>query len=95
MTVYGYANGTIATIHKILYPSFEMAIENDIIFKNPSAGCLKDYPRDLDSKYALTTQQEQEFLARFELDRTANWYKPAYEVMLYAVLRIGELIGLR
>lgn len=91
----GYANGTIAIFQKFLCPTFDWAIDNDLIIKNPTYGCLKDFPRVQEIKYALTTVQEQEFLQRLDFDKTGSFYKPALEVMLYTGLRISELVGLR
>lgn len=91
----GYANGTIGIFQKFLGPTFDWAIDNDLIIKNPTCGCLKDFPTAQEVKYALTTEQEQEFLQRLDLDKTGSFYKPAFEVMLYAGLRVSELIGLR
>ena len=91
----GYANGTIGIFQKFLSPTFEWAIDNDLIIKNPTCGCLKDFPTAQEVKYALTTEQEQEFLQRLDLDKTGSFYKPAFEVMLYAGLRVSELVGLR
>lgn len=42
----GYSYSTIKLIHTLLYPALEMAVDDDIIRKNPAKGVLSgDYGR--------------------------------------------------
>lgn len=39
----GYAYSTIKYIHNLLYPALEMAVDDDIIRKNPAKSSISDY----------------------------------------------------
>lgn len=42
LTKEGYSHSMVKLIHNLLYPSFEMAVEDDIIRKNPAKDALGD-----------------------------------------------------
>ena len=89
-----YSNGTIAILQKIIHPALELAVDDDVIRKNPSNGCLKNYPTEQEVKYALTFDEENELLERLSLCGRSAMYKPLICVLLYTGMRIGEAIGL-
>ncbi len=76
----GYSNGTIAILQKILHPAFELALDDDVIGKNPSKGCLKDYSDFTEKKQALTLDEEKEFLSRVKESPRMNWLYPMYAI---------------
>jgi len=86
-----YANGTIAILQKILHPAFQLAVDDNILRNNPTQGCLKDYPVEKETKYALTQAEEQEFVKRLK----DTPYAPLLLMMIYMGLRISELLGIR
>lgn len=88
------SNGTIRILHKIIHPAFELAVDDDIILKNPAKGCMKEYPVQSEVKYSLTFEEENEFLERISIHPRIKRYYPLYAVMLYTGLRISETIGL-
>ena len=90
----GYKNGTIQILHKIIHPALDLAVDDCLIHKNPADGCLKEYPEDSEEKYALSLQEEKEFLDRLEIRSDLKQYYPFYAIMLRTGLRIGEMIGL-
>lgn len=90
----GYKNGTIHILHKMIHPALELAVDDDIIYKNPSNGCMREYPVEEEVKYALTFEQEREFLERIRLMPRIARYYPFYGIMLYTGLRISEICGL-
>lgn len=59
--------GTVKIIHKIIHPAFQLACDDNIISKNPSDDCMKDYSGNVEKKYALTRKEEQEFFDRIML----------------------------
>lgn len=90
----GFSNGTVAILHRLIHPALELAFEDGMIMKNPSDGCMKDYGRKKEVKYALTHEEEKEFLDRvLEKPRTNKLY-PLFGVLLYSGLRISECVGL-
>ena len=59
----GYAHATIKYIDNIISPALEMAVDDDIIRKNPAKGALKDQGKAAEKKEALTRIQQEKFLA--------------------------------
>lgn len=90
----GMANGTIAIIQKIFHPAFELAVDDDVIRKNPTKGCMKDYAESQEKKTALTVEQEQEFLERVKVRSSMNWLYPFYAILLITGMRLSEALGL-
>lgn len=94
LTAEGYSHSTIKLLHTLLYPSFEMAIEDDIIRKNPAKNALGDNGKAPKIKEALTLSQQKRLLAFVEQNRIYNVYLPMLHIMIGTGLRCGELIGL-
>lgn len=90
----GYAHNTIKLIHTLLYPSFEMAVDDDIIRKNPAKDTLKDYGKPAEERVALTVAQQEKLLAFARQSRIYRKRLPMLQVMLGLSCRCGELIGL-
>ncbi|MDE6627603.1 MAG: tyrosine-type recombinase/integrase [Lachnospiraceae bacterium] len=90
----GYSAGTIKIIQKIIRPALQLACDDNIILKNPADGCTKDYPTKLEKKYALTFDEEKEFLERIQNRPRMKRYYPMFAIMLKTGLRISEVIGL-
>lgn len=85
----------ISNINCVLKPAFQMAVDEDIIRKNPFgfslAGVIEN---DTQKRIALTSEQQQNFL---EFVRTDNCYKKHYDefvVLCYTGLRVSELCGI-
>lgn len=103
LTLYSYfyqeRNFKITTIQlyqNILYPAFQMAVDDMIIRINPCRNCMKNYVRGSlsSAKYPLTVE-EQRVLLHFvkHNDIYQNSY-PLIAFMLGTGCRIGEVIGL-
>lgn len=90
----GYAHGMIKVIHNVLHPVLEMAVEDDIIHKNPSKGTLGDYGRAREEKKALTIPQQNRLMEFLKSDSMYGIYHPMLTVMLETGIRCGELSGL-
>lgn len=87
----GYSYSTIATIHSILKMAFSMAIENDIILKNPFSFLLKSIiPDDTPKVVALTDQQVNEFLTFLKNDTCGKKWVDIVTILLGTGMRIGE-----
>lgn len=89
-----YSSGTIKILHKIIHPALDLACDDNIIGKNPSDGCTKEYAEEEEKKYALTPEEEIEFLERILLRPRMKRYYSMYAIMLKTGLRISEAIGL-
>ena len=58
----GLAHSTIKGLYGLLNPSFELAVEDGIICKNPVTGTLGDYGTPAKEKEALTLEQQEKLL---------------------------------
>lgn len=90
----GLSNGTIRIFHKIIHPALSLAVDDNILLKNPSDNCVKDYQIKKETKYALSIEEEKEFFDRIKTMKYAKYYYPFFSIMLYTGMRIGEIIGL-
>ena len=89
-----YSPGTIKILHKIIHPALDLACDDNIIGKNPSDGCTKEYAEGEEKKYALAPEEETEFLERIRLRPKMKRYYPLYAILLKTGLRISEVVGL-
>lgn len=94
MTEQGLSAGTIKIVHKIIRPALQLACDDNVLVKNPTDGCTKEYAEDIEKKYALTFEEEKEFLDRIQIRPKMKRYYPMYAIMLKTGLRISEVIGL-
>lgn len=90
------AINTLEVVHNVLHQILEQAVRDDVIRRNPSDGILPDlkqrYPRSKKRK-ALTREEQDRFVEVLGLPENAAW-RPAFMVLLYTGLRVGELAGL-
>lgn len=89
----GYSNGTIHILNKIIHPALQLAVDDDIIRKNPADGCMKEYQQDSEIKYALSLEEENEFLQRIQVRPRMKRYYPFFAIMLYTGIRISDADG--
>lgn len=87
------SNGTIRCIHKYINPALEMAVEDDLIRKNPANNCIKDYMENK-PKEALTKEETINFLEYAEDYPYGKNYLLAVKIMLGTGLRVGEVTGI-
>lgn len=90
----GYAHSTIKNLNTLIYPALEMAVDDDIIRKNPAKGSISDYGRPAEEREALTIAQQEKLLAFVKQSNVYNTYYPMLTIMIGTGLRCGELIGL-
>ena len=90
---------TVDNIHTLLHPTFQMAVRDDIIRKNPTDGVMAEISKKTGIhrgvRHALTEEQQKAFM-----DYIANhpvyvhWW-PLFTILLGTGCRIGEGLGLR
>lgn len=90
----GYAHSTIKYINNMIFPALEMAVDDDIIRKNPSKGSISDYGRPAEERVALTISQQEKLIDFVKQSNVYNTYYPMLTIMIGTGLRCGELIGL-
>lgn len=95
----GLQANTVDTIHTILHPTFQLAVRDDIIRKNPSDGVMAEIKKKAGKnkgiRHALTIQQQRAFLNYIANEPVFSHWLPLFTVLLGTGCRIGEVIGLR
>ena len=90
----GLKQNTIGVYHTILRPAFEMAVDDDLIRKNPFKFSIADVlPNDAELRNALTKEQQAAFLAFIRENGSGNYYDDIV-ILLECGLRVSELYGL-
>jgi len=89
-----YSHSTVKYIHGLICPTLELAVDDNIIRKNPSKIKIKGYGIEPKKKEALT-QQQQDTLLNFVYESPVYFkHYPLIAVMLGCAGRVGEVIGL-
>jgi site-specific recombinase XerD len=90
----GYKQSTISTVQCVVRPAFEMAVDDDMIRKNPFKFKLSDViPKDAFVRTALTREQQNLYLHFFQEYGGGNYYDDIV-ILLGTGLRVSELYGL-
>lgn len=91
----GCKNGTIQLFQNILYPCFQLAVDDNLIRQNPCKDCMKEFAgNDKKKKEALTLKEQSAFLNFIVKDKFYNIYLPMITFMLSTACRCGETIGI-
>lgn len=99
VTNQGLQLNTLETINTLLRPTFQLAVRDDIIRKNPVEGAYAEIKKRnggiRKTRHALTIEEQREFI-RYVADSPFfyNWY-PLFVFLLGTGCRIGEAVGLR
>lgn len=86
-------NGTIRLYQNILYPCFQLAVEDQLISSNPCINCMTRYPIDYTKKEALDEDQQMKLLSYVKDHPVYSRHYPLLVFMFYTCLRVGETIG--
>ena len=86
----GYAYSTIKFIDNMICPALEMAVDDDIIRKNPAKFSISDYGRQAEERIALTVLQQEKMLEFVKNNQVYNTYYPMLRVMLGTGVRCGD-----
>lgn len=91
----GLKYSTLKTFNGMLAPCFELAVDDDLIRKNPCKDCINQFfQNDARKKEALTKEQEKIFLEFVQKSNVYAVYYPMLVFMLETAVRCGEMIGL-
>lgn len=91
----GRGYSTIITICSVVRPAFQMAVEDDLLVKNPFAFKMGTVIfNDCKTRDALTPIQEAQFLEFVKKDETYGWLYTGIYILFHTGLRISELCGL-
>lgn len=89
-----YSRSTIKLLHDMLYPAFEMAVDDDIIRKNPCKMALRDFGREPKAREAITNEQQEKLLAFVRESNVYNVYFPMLVIMIGTACRCGDILQL-
>lgn len=91
----GKSYSSIHTIRGVLRPAFQMAVEDDLIKKNPFGFELATVVvNDSVTRDAITHKQKRKFLEFIKNDNHFSQYYDAIYILFYTGMRISEFCGL-
>lgn len=91
----GYSYSTLTTIRGVIKPAFDMAVEDDVVRRNPFAFRVVDVvSNDAVTRKALTPAEKEKFLVYIQGDKCRRRYYDEVVILLGTGLRISELYGL-
>lgn len=90
----GIKRNTITIFHSVLRPAFEMAVDDDMVRKNPFKFQVSDIlQNDSEKRIALTKEQQEAYL-QFVQEESSGNYSDDIEILLGTGIRVSELYGL-
>lgn len=91
----GRGYSSIHTIRGVVRPSFQMAVDDDLLVKNPFEFQLNTVVvNDSVTREAITRQQERDFLEFVKNDKHFCKYYDGIYILFKTGLRISEFVGL-
>lgn len=91
----GRGYSTVKTVRGVLRPAFQMAVDDDIIVKNPFGFQLAGVVvNDSKTREAITREQMWKFLKFVHDDNTYCKYYEAVYILFHTGMRISEFCGL-
>lgn len=91
----GYNRGSVDAVIKVLRPAFKMAVNDDLVRKNPFDFKTSDAAiNDTKVREALTPEQEKKYLEFVKQDAHFSQYYDALYILFHTGLRISEFAGL-
>ena len=91
----GKSYGTIHIIRGVLRPAFQMALEDDLILRNPFEFQVSlVLVNDSVTREAITLDQMRKFLNFVKEDKHFSRYYEAFYILFHTGLRVSEFVGL-
>lgn len=91
-----FSVGTIQLYQNLLFPAFQMAVDDSVIRLNPCRNCMKDFVQgSMSSSRMPLTKDEQSKLLRFAKDN--NFYHNSFSLLAFLLgtgCRISEAAGI-
>ena len=95
----GISLGTLDSVHCLLHPTFQLAVRDEIIRKNPTDGVMKEISRESGKnrgvRHALTIEQQRCFMEYIANHPIYYHWWPMFTILLGTGCRSGEELGLR
>ena len=90
---------TLDSVHGLLHPTFQLAVRDDIIRKNPTDGVMREVSKkagkNKGTRHALTVDEQRAFMDFIAGHPVYYKWWPLFTVLLGTGTRIGECLGLR
>lgn len=92
----GFVATTLQLYQNLLYPAFQLAVDDGLIRVNPCKNCMKEYVRGSmgSSRNALSKEEQQAFIEYIRKNNAYIMYYPIIMFMLGTGCRIGEALGM-
>ena len=91
----GRGYSSIHSIRGVVRPAFQMAVDDDLIRKNPFEFQLATVVvNDSVTREAITRKQQREFLRFIKEDKHFSKYYDGIYILFYTGLRVSEFVGL-
>lgn len=91
----GRRYSSIQNVRGVVKPAFQMAVDDDLLLKNPFNFQLQDVIKnDSQKRISITLEQQESFLEFIKMDKHYNKYHDAVYVLFHTGLRISEFCGL-
>lgn len=90
----GLKYSTIKTFNCMISPCLDLAVDDDVIRKNPCNGCLSEFNRDSEERISLTENEQEVFLEFIRQNKVYSVHYPLVMFMIGTAVRCGEAIGL-
>lgn len=91
----GLSANTIKLYHNLINPTLELAVDSDIIRKNPAKDCKKGIGGTKRERESMTISEQERMLNFIKNMDKYSLYYPMIVFALSTGLRVGELTGLR
>lgn len=89
----GYATTSLQTLHALLHNIFDIAVNNDLIVKNPCTGTVR--PTAERKERRVLSSEEQTYFLNYVRRDEWQFYEPIITTMLGTGVRVGEALGLK
>lgn len=92
----GFAINSLEGINNLIHPTLELAVDDDLIRKNPSQGVYHTFRKNdtTPPRIALTLEQEQKFLEFIKGSLVYRHWLPIFVTLLGTGMRVSECTGL-
>lgn len=78
----------------MISPCLDLAVDDDVIRKNPCNGCLGEFNDDSSERMSLTLQEQEGFLGFIQQSKVYSVHYPLIVFMIGTAVRCGEAIGM-
>ena len=90
---------SMQSLHSIIYQMFDIAVQDDVIRKNPANNVMGRLRKTLNfeetKRHALTETEQSRFIEYVYTEREFRRWGPLFTVLLGTGMRMGEALGLR